>query len=1031
MSEISEEAFMENLETRFNAKQIYTYVGDHVVSVNPFTYHDIYGNNVMDEYRGRFMYEVQPHIFALADDTYRELMSTKEDQCVLISGESGAGKTEASKIFMSYIAYISSRSELAGDIKDKLLKSNPILEAFGNATTLRNNNSSRFGKYMEIQFDYAGAPIGGRISQYLLEKSRVVTRCEGERSFHVFYQLLSQQALLGPLYLDADPSAYNYLASSGTYTVQGIRDMADFKEMEGAMQVLGWAKSDLHNCTKVLAAILHLGNLDFEPDAAASSQLNTDCVRISNPDVLQTVAELLDVGCSALESSLKSRSISTGASARQSHISVPLDLDQAYFTRDALCKGLYAALFEWVVNRINVNIASTSANAQEVVIGILDIYGFEVFEDNSFEQFCINYCNEKLQQLFINKVLRSEQAEYAAEGIAWTEIDYFDNEPIIALIEGRGRTAPGIIPLLDEACLVGRNTPITVVEKFASNLSASHHFSAQNGAPFFTIQHYAGDVMYNADSFLFKNSDTFFEDLVVVLSTSSNAMVVEMFAPAKSSGSGGSGGGSGSGRGGRGGAGPSGGSSRGRGRGGAGKSRPKTAGYKFKTSVCELITTLDACTPHYIRCIKSNDEKRANYLDFERVAHQVRYLNLVETVRVRRAGFCNRQPYTRFLWRYKMISDQTWPIWRGSERDGVVAILNAIGVAPNEYELGKTKLFIKDAPTFMLVEQKRNEEMPKVAVMIQSLWRGYSVRKNFVEHQMAFRIQDFWRRFRSRAWFSHVVSAFGGVESDPHWGRYVEWPTATTSFIASGVAAVQKVHANWWARKMVESLTEEEAGEMRQKVVALTLLSGRKPWNCNAKFKADWLDDPATNPGFAKYRQAIQVLFQGGGDSFIAFSAHVDKINPKGKSQLRGFVVTEQNMYKYDPKGFSQKKVGIPIAEIEKISVSPFDDGMAVIHMKKPIRDVVLNCAAEGKPNLLPEFVSAVYKQYTWLTGRDDLVFDVTERITFNNSVVADPNAPTVTKSPGADATMTFAGLNNGAGTAWKKGKNNIHMVEY
>ncbi|KNC54116.1 myosin IE heavy chain [Thecamonas trahens ATCC 50062] len=1024
---VSEEGFMENLTTRFNTRNIYTYIGEQVVSVNPFCYLDMYSEATMDEYIGRAMYEVSPHIYALADDTYRELMSSKENQCVLITGESGAGKTEASKIFMQYIAYISSSSSMAGDIKDKLLKSNPILEAFGNATTLRNNNSSRFGKYMEIQFDYGGAPVGGRISQYLLEKSRVVTRGEGERSFHVFYQLLSQTGRLAALSLDADPSAYNYLACSGLYSVPGIRDAADFKEMENAMRVLGWAKADLDNCMRILAAILHLGNLDFEPDARASADLNTDCVAVSNPQLLAIVADLLQVDYGALESALKSRSISSGASARQSHIMVPLDLDQAYFTRDALCKGLYAALFEWVVDRINLNIQASASNASEVVIGVLDIYGFEIMELNSFEQFCINYCNEKLQQLFINKVLKSEQAEYAAEGIAWTEIDYFDNEPIISMIEGKGRAQPGIIPLLDEACLVGRNTPVTVVEKFAGSLSASAHFDATVGEPEeFVIDHYAGAVMYNTGSFLFKNKDTFFDDLVMALMTSANSMVVEMFTPKASAGGGG----------GRGRGGPSssaGGSRFGSGRGrqgaGGGKTRPKTAGYKFKTSVCELIEKLDACTPHYIRCIKSNDEKRANYLDAERVRHQIVYLNLVETVRVRRAGFCNRQPYERFLWRYKMISPQTWPVWRGSPRDGVVAILDHIGVDRSEYELGRTKLFIKDAPTFMLVEQRRIEEMPKVAVMIQKVWRGYSVRKNFVQHQMAFKIQDLWRRYRSKRYFRAVAEVFAGVESDPNWGRYIQWPRAETTFIASGVANLKKVHLNWWAYNMVTSLTEAQQGVMRQKVEAHTLLSGRKPWNCNAPFKGDYLDDPATNPGFAKYKHAIVTLFQAGGDSMIRFAANVEKVNPKGKPQLRTFVVTDENMYKYDPKKFVVKKEAIPLAEVTKVSVSPQGDGLVVIHMKKPIRDVVLNAAAPGAPNLLPELVSAISSQYLNLTGRR-LECAVNDRIEFNNSVVADPNNPTVTKAPGTAAVVSFVKSGAVPGSVWKKGKG-VHIVEW
>ncbi|KNC51407.1 myosin IE heavy chain [Thecamonas trahens ATCC 50062] len=666
MDEVTEDTFMENLKTRFSKGIIYTNIGEQIVSVNPF---QSVAEPEMADFVNQFQYEVQPHIYALADDTYRALLSEKSDQCVIITGESGAGKTVSSKIFMKYVAYVSSSrvgasmadaaasSAAAAEterIKNRLLESNPVLEAFGNAKTLRNDNSSRFGKYMELQFNFAGAPVGGRISQYLLEKSRVVTRAEGERSFHVFYQMLSQPILMSQLGLTPDPAAYKYLAISGCYEVSSIRDVEDFLEVQQAVKVLGWNDDDLEEVFKVLGAILLLGNVEFVDDADKSAEHKTECVSVANQEVVLQVADLLAVDADFLMGSLMSRSISTGVGRRASQITVQLDGAGAADTRDALAKFLYSRLFDWVVARINSELEPARGAYSEAVIGILDIYGFEIFEDNSFEQFCINYCNEKLQQYFILNVLQSEQEEYAREGITWTPIDYFDNSPIISLIEGASARSASIIALLDEACLVGNTTTGQLVEKFANGLSSSAHFeAAANGADRsltaeqFRIKHYAGDVVYSAELFQDKNRDALYPDLVNTMHTSSSALVQELFKGDKALAQ--------------------------------SKRRPVTAATQFKKAVCELIATLQACSPHYIRCIKSNDAKRGLHLDEERVRHQVVYLNLVEAVRVRKAGFCNRQHYTRFMWRYKMLTDATWPIWRGSDRDGVETILNGLG----------------------------------------------------------------------------------------------------------------------------------------------------------------------------------------------------------------------------------------------------------------------------------------------------------------------------------------------------------------
>lgn len=346
----------------------------------------------MTNYRGRYKYERPPHIFALANDAYRFMTQRMENQCVIISGESGAGKTEATKIIMRYIAKVSASSTEVDRIKDMLLNSNPILEAFGNATTLRNDNSSRFGKYMEISFEGNGAPVGGRITNYLLEKSRVVSVGAGERSFHVFYQLLAgygASALRSELYLESDPARYKYLARSTNTKVPTINDSDDFKEVQRAMKTLNFSDAQQKQVWRTVAAVLHLGNLTFNEHQPANDA-GAVTTTIANPDVADTVATLLSCDNHTLKRALTYRAITTGVGRRQSVIEVPLDEAQALYTRDALAKALYERLFNWIVQHINTALAPHDGRFDDKIgIGLLDIYGFEVFQSNSYEQFCI------------------------------------------------------------------------------------------------------------------------------------------------------------------------------------------------------------------------------------------------------------------------------------------------------------------------------------------------------------------------------------------------------------------------------------------------------------------------------------------------------------------------------------------------------------------------------------------------------------------------------------------------------------------
>ncbi|XP_062966158.1 unconventional myosin-Id isoform X2 [Cynocephalus volans] len=535
MDTVSMPEFMANLKLRFEKGRIYTFIGEVVVSVNPYKSLNIYGRDTIEQYKGRELYERPPHLFAIADAAYKAMKRRSKDTCIVISGESGAGKTEASKYIMQYIAAITNPSQRAEveRVKNMLLKSNCVLEAFGNAKTNRNDNSSRFGKYMDINFDFKGDPIGGHINNYLLEKSRVIVQQPGERSFHSFYQLLQggSEQLLRSLHLQTSLSSYNYI-HVGAQLKSSINDAAEFKVVADAMKVIGFKPEEIQTVYKILAAILHLGNLKFVVDG--------DTPLIENGKVVSIIAELLSTKADMVEKALLYRTVATGRDI----IDKQHTEQEASYGRDAFAKAIYERLFCWIVTRINdiieVKNYDTTVHGKNTVIGVLDIYGFEIFDNNSFEQFCINYCNEKLQQLFIQLVLKQEQEEYQREGIPWKHIDYFNNQIIVDLVEQQHK---GIIAILDDACMnVGKVTDEMFLEALNSKLGKHGHFSSRKLCASdkilefdrdFRIRHYAGDVVYSVVGFIDKNKDTLFQDFKRLMYNSSNPVLRNMWPEGK------------------------------------------------------------------------------------------------------------------------------------------------------------------------------------------------------------------------------------------------------------------------------------------------------------------------------------------------------------------------------------------------------------------------------------------------------------------------------------------------------------------
>ncbi|XP_027020171.1 unconventional myosin-Ib isoform X2 [Tachysurus fulvidraco] len=734
---LSEETFIGNLKKRFEHNEIYTYIGSVVISMNPYKALPIYTADKVEEYRNRNFYELSPHIYALADEAYRSLRDQEKDQCILITGESGAGKTEASKLVMSYVAAVCGKGQEVNKVKEQLLQSNPVLEAFGNAKTVRNDNSSRFGKYMDIEFDFKGDPLGGVISNYLLEKSRVVKQPRGERNFHIFYQLLSgaSDETLKKLKLDRDFSKYNYL-SLDSATVNGLDDAANFRTVRNAMQIVGFMEDEVQSVLELVAAVLKLGNIEFKPESRVNG---FDESRVKDKNDLKEMCELLGIDQSVLERAFSFRTVE----AKMEKVSTTLNVAQAYYARDALAKNLYSRMFSWLVNRINESIKAQT-KARKKVMGVLDIYGFEIFEDNSFEQFIINYCNEKLQQIFIELTLREEQEEYVREGIEWTNIEYFNNAIICDLIENNQN---GILAMLDEECLrPGTVTDETFLDKlntvcaehqhFESRLSKNSKFLTDHSLPHncFRIQHYAGKVLYRVEGFVDKNNDLLYRDLSQAMYKANHSLMKLLFPegnPAK-----------------------------------VNLKRPPTAGFQFKASVSTLMRNLQTKNPNYIRCIKPNDKKLAQIFTDSLVCHQVNYLGLMENVRVRRAGYAFRQAYEPCLERYKMLCKQTWPHWKGPARDGVEVLLKNLEVPEEEFAYGRSKIFIRNPRTLFFLEEKRRQCLENLATLVQKIYRGWKCRKHFLLLKKSQVVVAAWyRRYAQQQKYQKIKSSSIVVQS--------------------------------------------------------------------------------------------------------------------------------------------------------------------------------------------------------------------------------------------------------------------------
>lgn len=940
----SEAAFIENLRRRYREGLIYTYIGSVLVSVNPYKELEIYSKQNMERHRGVNFYEISPHIFALADNSYRALRTERRDQCILISGESGAGKTEASKKILQYYTHICPTRNNTHTIRERLLQSNPVLEAFGNAKTLRNDNSSRFGKYMDIQFDYKGAPIGGHILNYLLEKSRVAHQNHGERNFHIFYQLLEggEDLLLKRLGLDkTNPQHYHYLIKGNCPRVSSISDKNGWKVVRNALTIIGFEDEEIQALMEIVASVLHLGNTQFGEDEEGETHITTEAQ-------LQFLSQLLGVDGSVLKAALTHKKIV----AKGEEMISPLSLEQALSARDSFAKAIYGRAFTWLVQKLNRSLAFKDeiyySSKCSSVIGLLDIYGFEVFQHNSFEQFCINYCNEKLQQLFIELTLKSEQEEYEAEGVVWERVEYFNNKIICDLVEEKHK---GIIAILDEECLRrGDASDITFLEKLEDTLGGHAHFITHKmangkirkaiGREEFRLVHYAGEVNYNVNGFLDKNNDLLYRHLKEVLCQSTNHIVSQCFHADEL----------------------------------MDQRRPETAATQFKLSLAKLMDILMSKEPSYVRCIKPNDGKQPGRFDEVLVRHQVKYLGLMENLRVRRAGFAYRRSYEAFLERYKSLCPDTWPNWHGNLPEGVATLVKHLNYKPEEFKLGRSKIFIRFPRTLFITEDALEAQKQTIAVTLQKSWRGYKERANYhrIRHAVIV-IQSWWRGVKGRRKAKHRRQAADTIRNfikgfilrneprcpdNEYFLDHVRfsflmkvkrnlpksvldksWPKPPPS-LTEASEHIHRICIRNLVNDYCRRIQPEWRKQLEQKVVASGIFKGQKDGYSRSVpklFVATRLEAEEIN---------LKVLQTLGSDNKVKYGIAVTKYDRHGfRPRVRQLLLTTSSAVLVQEAKIKQR---IDYGALLGISVSSLSDGFFVLHIptadSKQKGDLVLQC---------------------------------------------------------------------------------------
>ncbi|XP_024881143.1 myosin heavy chain, muscle isoform X6 [Temnothorax curvispinosus] len=715
---LNDASVLHNLKQRYYAKLIYTYSGLFCVAINPYKRFPVYTHRCAKLYRGKRRSEVPPHIFAISDGAYVNMLTNSENQSMLITGESGAGKTENTKKVIAYFATVGAStkkekedtgSQKKGSLEDQVVQTNPVLEAFGNAKTVRNDNSSRFGKFIRIHFGPSGKLAGADIETYLLEKARVISQQTLERSYHIFYQIMSGsvKGLKDMCYLSNN--IYDYVnVSQGKITIPNVDDGEECLLTDQAFDVLGFTQEEKDNIYKITAAVMHMGGMKFK-QRGREEQAEAD-----GTEEGERVAKLLGCDCADLYKNLLKPRIKVG----NEFVTQGRNKDQVAYSVGAMSKAMFDRLFKWLVKKCNETL--DTKQKRQHFIGVLDIAGFEIFDFNSFEQLCINFTNEKLQQFFNHHMFVLEQEEYTKEGIEWAFIDFgMDLLACIDLIE----KPMGILSILEEESMFPKATDKTFEEKLNNNhLGKSPNFlkpkppKPGQQAAHFAIGHYAGNVPYNITGWLEKNKDPLNDTVVDQFKKSTNKLLVEIFAdhPGQSGDAGGGGGG---GKGGR-------------GKKGGGFS---TVSSSYKEQLNNLMTTLRATQPHFVRCIIPNELKQPGVIDSHLVMHQLTCNGVLEGIRICRKGFPNRMVYPDFKLRYKILAPAA--VDKAKEpKDAAAAVLESTGLDADMYRLGHTKVFFR-AGVLGQMEELRDERLGKIVSWMQAYIRGYLSRKDYKKLQ--------------------------------------------------------------------------------------------------------------------------------------------------------------------------------------------------------------------------------------------------------------------------------------------------------
>lgn len=807
LSYLNEPAVLHAIKVRYAQLNIYTYSGIVLIATNPFQKVDqLYSQDIIQAYAGKRRGELDPHLFAIAEDAYRCMKEDGNNQTIVVSGESGAGKTVSAKYIMRYFASVEEDSELQtkvgtehksdmSDVERQILATNPITEAFGNAKTTRNDNSSRFGKYLEILFDKSTSIIGAKVRTYLLERSRLVFQPTNERNYHIFYQMLAgmsedEKAELGL----TSAEDFKYTNQGGTIIIPGVDDANEFVLTKESLTLIGIEDDKQKEIYKIMAALLHLGNIEI------SASRNDAHLSSDEPNLVKA-CQLLGIDAFNFAKWCVKKQITT----RSEKIISNLNHKQALVARDSFAKYIYSALFDWLVDYINVDLCPPEvAEKVSSFIGVLDIYGFEHFEKNSFEQFCINYANEKLQQEFNQRVFKLEQEEYVREEIEWSFIDFADNQPCINLIENR----LGILSLLDEESRLPAGNDQSWIDKMYQTLDkepTNKVFKKPRfGQTKFIVSHYALDVTYDIDGFIEKNRDTVGEGHLDVLKNSENELLQNVLAvidknsnavdasnstlSSKKSIA----------------------------------SKKPTLGSMFKNSLIELMKTINTTNVHYIRCIKPNEQKKAWEFDSLIVLSQLRACGVLETIRISCAGFPTRWTYVEFADRYHILvpSDDWIKVMSGDTTQESVSslchqILNENIEDKMRFQLGNTKIFFK-AGMLAQFEKLRSDKLHKSAVMIQKNLRKTYFRKQYLAiRESHINLQSLIRGFLRRS----------AIQKDREVNAATKLQTAVRGFLARkqlietqiSVLTLQRAIRGLQARKAFKELRLAKSAIVIQK----------------------------------------------------------------------------------------------------------------------------------------------------------------------------------------------------------------------